>query len=113
VPGGRPAKTLLDRVTSNSFRPKRYGHLLGGPVLPEQPPPPFLSPPDQAVWAMLRDWQQWWQLYAEEAKTRRGRNRRQAHWDMSETSIEFSALVKHLHGGLCPVFAREKLQPDE
>jgi hypothetical protein len=82
--GGRPTKTLLERVSDNSFRPGRYGHLLAGEVLPAEPPPGFRNRRRRRVWALLRECQQAWQASAHSAMI----------------CAQFAELVRVLHGGL-------------
>jgi hypothetical protein len=82
----RPTKTLLERVLENSFRPGRHGHLLAGELLPAEPPRGFRTARKRHVWARLREWQAGWQ------RERKPSVRAQA-------ASDFSAMVKHLHGG--------------
>ena len=94
--GGRPSRTLVDRVLDRSFRPKRYGELLAEPLLSEQAP--FDDEERALIWAELRRLQSWWQLYRDDESER------------GAIAHEFSALMHHLHGGPQPLFYRELLE---
>jgi hypothetical protein len=97
VAGGRPKRTLVDRVLDRSFRPVRYGQLLEEPLLPERAP--FEDEERALIWAELRNLQSWWQLYDDDDERTR-----------LAIAQEFSALVQHLHGGRQPLFYRELVE---
>jgi hypothetical protein len=94
--GGRPKKTLLERVLTNSFRPKRYAHLLAGDLLPEQPPSRFRGRAKAKTWAKLREWQREWQLEVADRRFKQA----------ADVAHEFSLLVLHLHGSSRPEWLR-------
>lgn len=105
--GGRPTRTLLERVLDRSFRPERYGHLLAEQLLPEQLPAE-LAGADPAyaakAWEALRDCQQWYLLHDRDEP--RDLDERRA------LAREFSWLVHHLHGGRRPAWFAERLGAD-
>jgi hypothetical protein len=97
--GGRPSKTLLERVLENNFRPKRHAELLAGPALPAEPPMPFLSTDQRRVWQLLRDWQRHW------------KDINAGHWSFEhlpkeehlvQAAGDFADLVRWLHGAPKP-----------
>ena len=117
--GGRPRKTLLERVLEGSFRPVRYGELLAGELLPEEPPFAGDMPADgsrarppteeygRLIWEALRDWQSWYQLHTENYEQEPNSFDEDNMRDIAE---EFSWLVHHLHGGRRPRWFTERLE---
>jgi hypothetical protein len=95
--GGRPSKTLLERVLENSFRPKRYGELLAGELLAEEPPRGFRSARQRRAWSLLREAQQNWQS--------NGRSRRDIEWS-EELARMFAELIRWFHGARKPSWIR-------
>jgi hypothetical protein len=88
---GRRAKTLVERVLENSFRPGRYGHLLAGELLPA--PCPFEEPSRRELWRALRQIQQ---------RCHRERGHEAAY------AGDFSQLVRALHGSRPPRWYRKR-----
>jgi hypothetical protein len=54
MPGGRPAKKLLEHVLADSFRPREHGRILAGEDLPLKAPHPDASPGMVRIWGRLR-----------------------------------------------------------
>ncbi len=87
---GRPRKTLLERVLENSYRPGRYGFLLGSEQLPARCPAE--GPRRQLIWARLRELQDRYRAVPAEAPD--AEDRRAAY------ARAFSGYVCGLHGRL-------------
>jgi hypothetical protein len=95
--GGRPTKTLLERVVENSYRPTRYGELLAGEILPQDPPRGFRNARQRRAWRLLRRAQQNWQDNARSGR----RNDRE--WS-EELARMFAELVRWFHGASKPTW---------
>jgi hypothetical protein len=87
---GRPRKTLLERVLENSFRPGRYGFLLGIEQLPARCPAKDRR--RRLIWARLREVQDRYRAVPAEAPD--AEDRRAAY------ARAFGSYVCGLHGRL-------------
>lgn len=83
----RPAKSLLERVLANSFRPGRYGELLARQGLPRHSP--FRDQRRRELWQALRHVQR---LYHDDPAPEL----------REQYASQFSQLVRALHGARLP-----------
>src|SRR4051794_10204258 len=97
--GGRPSKTLLERVLENSFRPKRHAELLAGPTLPAEPPTSFLSADQRRAWDLLRDGQRHWKDVAAGRWSLEGFSKPE---HLAQAAGDIAAIIRWLHGAPTP-----------